>query len=647
MPVISADVLFSTSGPTPGSNLVSVHASTSLYLAAADGAPLTNGAFEDAIYPLTPAHPAAFVPLGCPDTAGTFTIHEVQYDPDGTLAVLAVDYDVWCTGMWNMESRGAIRFHSSFPVKAVLSTPESLELGAVSTADTASGTVTVRNIGTAPVAITRADVVGSAADSWAITADACADLTLPVGEACTFVAEVHPQTFGELPAMAVVISDAFVPSTASARLRATGLTATTITINTGDRQPIAGLQFPLCVVATPVVDRGIVDLWLDDVYLGRISLVDSTTDCIHVMNGVSAGVDHHAHASFYSMSGTATAGTADLVFRAADVTGTVVSLSKARTYTDDPVTITGAVTAPPSVTGGTLTLTDNTTMTVLGMVTVSPSVKSLTIKPALAAGDHYIVAEYSGAPGFGPSAAGAYLQVLPDNGVALLATTPGAVTFYPYRDGYRDTVQVGGTLDEPATATIAIYRPTGTRLVKASLGWKTGVYRYTWSGRTGTGSLLPTGKYRVVQTLRDRTGHVRTVTSYITLSRKRLYTYTTYLNKSIDQAAANTNSWIGWQFRMPSATVYKKITFQAYGRSRVFGGLHLGGVDFRECPLANGWGPGCVSSWGGIGLSNGWYSKGLSTSYNRSGRYVRGIVSASGSGVIYKARLKVVYAILK
>ena len=76
-------------------------------------------------------------------------------------------------------------------------------------------------------------------------------------------------------------------------------------------------------------------------------------------------------------------------------------------------------------------------------------------------------------------------------------------------------------------------------------------------------------------------------------------------------------------------------------------GIDMGGVDFRLCGRSTTWSTSCVASWGGVGGTTAWYSKSLFTTHNRLGRYVRGMVMASGSGVVYKARLKVIYGILK
>ena len=109
-----------------------------------------------------------------------------------------------------------------------------------------------------------------------------------------------------------------------------------------------------------------------------------------------------------------------------------------------------------------------------------------------------------------------------------------------------------------------------------------------------------------------------------------------------------TTSWFGYQFSLPSATIYKSLVFSIYGRSTTVPGIVIGAVDNRICPITStSWDPGCVGSWTGVGFSTAWYSKSLSTTYNRSGLYVRAFAAANGAGGVAKARLRVAYGILR
>jgi hypothetical protein len=163
------------------------------------------------------------------------------------------------------------------------------------------------------------------------------------------------------------------------------------------------------------------------------------------------------------------------------------------------------------------------------------------------------------------------------------------------------------------------------------------------------GVALAGGKYRIVQSLRDTTGHTLTTSSTVALSKKRLITHTAYLYKTARQYSKRASDWIGWQFTLPSATVYKTLSFGVYGKSTVVPASYYGAWDTRLCSFAGGWSPGCANPVKTLGFSLAWYSSSLSTRYNRSGRYVRGFAFASyaGGGAVVRVRLKVVYGVLR
>ena len=51
-----------------------------------------------------------------------------------------------------------------------------------------------------------------------------------------------------------------------------------------------------------------------------------------------------------------------------------------------------------------------------------------------------------------------------DTGVAVSGVGVAYSTFYPYKDNYRDTVAIRGTLLEPASVTIKVYSSTGRKV---------------------------------------------------------------------------------------------------------------------------------------------------------------------------------------
>ena len=116
------------------------------------------------------------------------------------------------------------------------------------------------------------------------------------------------------------------------------------------------------------------------------------------------------------------------------------------------------------------------------------------------------------------------LVVTPDAGVHPVDTGVSASVFYPTKDGYRDTVEIKGTLLDRARVSIAIYSVATKKKVRSvELGQQLDQYSWSWNGRSNSGSLQPAGKYRVVQSFKDAAGHTATATAYTTISPKRLH----------------------------------------------------------------------------------------------------------------------------
>ena len=251
--------------------------------------------------------------------------------------------------------------------------------------------------------------------------------------------------------------------------------------------------------------------------------------------------------------------------------------------------------------------------------------------------------------------------------------------FYPYKDGYRDTVTVRGNRLEPLSVAIRIYSSTGALVKSSSFSRAAGSYRYAWNGRTSSGALRPSGKYRVVQTLTDAAGTTKAFTSYVSLSHKRIVLKTAYVTKlgssvsakgdegsgSIATSTSNgyvrltgkyPGGWVGvgYQFTIPSATLYKSIAFQVYSKGPLVAASNqIGLQSFATCPYSSSssWYEDCFNHWAGIGGSAttpSWKTASGHVTNNRYNRTVRGMVSVNaGTFYIYKARVKVVYGVLQ
>jgi hypothetical protein len=250
-------------------------------------------------------------------------------------------------------------------------------------------------------------------------------------------------------------------------------------------------------------------------------------------------------------------------------------------------------------------------------------------------------------------------------------------TFYPYRDGYEDTDAIKGTRGETIGVTIRIYNPSGALIRTVTIGSGTGSYSYSWNGRNSAGTEYAAGAYKITQTLKDSAGTSKTYTNSVYLSHKILYTYSKAIAHYGSSVAAkgtiapgtisfNTTShytvlktgsggWagVGWEFTLPSATIYKSIKFQIYAK----GGLgvpptDIGMQNFKTCPYvaSTTWDVSCFDRMVGVGNqgTTAWYTTYGYVTTNRSGNRARGIISdGAGTWYVYKVQVVVTYGILK
>jgi hypothetical protein len=334
---------------------------------------------------------------------------------------------------------------------------------------------------------------------------------------------------------------------------------------------------------------------------------------------------------------------------------------------------TSPIANPPQL-SGTVTFRDGAT--IVGSIDVGTSYE-ITL-PSMTVGPHSLTVEYSGDAFYGGStSAPQVVSITPDT---VEATSVGIeyTSFYPVVDGYRDLDRIRGSRIEPLSVSIRIYNSSNGLVRSVSLARAAGAYSWAWNGRTSSGTLLAAGKYRVVQTLTDAFGTKKSFTSYATTSWKKLVSHTTYVTKAgsaisakgtggtakltlststgVAKLATGSNGFVivGYQFTLPSATVYTSLAFQVYGRSYLSAPPNEIAVqNFHVCPYSStgAWNEACFERWRGMGTASGalaWTSVAASPTYDRYGRTVRGLVDASvGTVYVYKVRVKVTYATLQ
>jgi len=249
---------------------------------------------------------------------------------------------------------------------------------------------------------------------------------------------------------------------------------------------------------------------------------------------------------------------------------------------------------------------------------------------------------------FATSTSAAFPITISSNVVEATGLQATWTTFYPYKDGYRDTTTLRGRRAEPASVAVKVVSPTGKTVKTASVALGTGAWGVPWNGRNSIGTMLAAGRYTVKQTVTDALGAKVTFTSYVTLSAKRLYTYTKAFKKTVAQRSAGSLSagWLGWKFTLPSATVYKKVVFAVYGKSGTPRGI-FGPHDYTYCPSTTAWDYRCTWPYTTFPGSASWKSLAGSVSRNRHGTTVRMYAIGGYRTSVLYARVTVTYGVLK
>jgi hypothetical protein len=144
---------------------------------------------------------------GCYEHTGSFTIHELSMSWPEVYS-LSASFEQTCAETPGETLYGEIRYNAAGDFKAADVTPFTVDFGQ---ADNGTGTatreVTVKSIGTLPVELRTADIVGPAASVFTIESNACTGVTLQPRESCTLGVSARPNTNGILRARLRVADD--------------------------------------------------------------------------------------------------------------------------------------------------------------------------------------------------------------------------------------------------------------------------------------------------------------------------------------------------------------------------------------------------------------------------------------------------------
>jgi Bacterial Ig-like domain (group 3) len=444
------------------------------------------------------------------------------------------------------------------------------------------------------------------------------------------------------------------------------LTPTTTTLGVPDLDPApAGHASTLVAVVAPAAS-GNVTFYDNDVAVETVALTGSST-ATHIVPAGSPPGKHSIRAEYRG----------DLTHER--------SLSEPRVVTVGPrqVAVVLGISGPRDATGatarqgdvlrvaidvqdagttGSLGVTGTVTVWVDGTVTAAITYPAVAVAylstAAWPIGPRSVVARFEPGTGTGTgtgtdhaagSSSAAVVRVTENvaDAVGLKASYP---TFYPYRDGYRDTTVLRGQRDETAKVEVWVRSAKGRLVMHDTLPFGIGPWGVTWDGRDDTGRILAAGRYTVKQTVTDAVGASRTFTSSVTLSHKRLHTYTVTLKKSHSEATVNratSEGWVGWKFTLPPATVYRKVVFAVHGASGTPKGT-FGPHDYDACPSTATWDwSACMSPYGTFPATTSWKSVVGSVGQNRHGTTVRLYAVGGYRTAVQYARVTVTYAILK
>jgi hypothetical protein len=212
----------------------------------------------------------------------------------------------------------------------------------------------------------------------------------------------------------------------------------------------------------------------------------------------------------------------------------------------------------------------------------------------LSAGTHQVIAIFTGSAAFSGSASPpTAITIAADTIVRASGVSVSHATIYPVTDGVGDTINIRGRTEERTSITIAIINSAGKRVRSIGLGTKIGAYSTNWNGRTSSGTIVPAGRYTVMQTLVDLRRNRLVVSSPLVVSHKRLvniegeitrtgldftregsegfgFVFEKGSNDSVHVWGNVSPDWafVSYTFRVPSSTRYTRIRFEVEGEAQ-------------------------------------------------------------------------------
>jgi len=243
------------------------------------------------------------------------------------------------------------------------------------------------------------------------------------------------------------------------------------------------------------------------------------------INISAIGVGDYTLSATFPATGTWAGGTGSVQIQVRQATATTLSTNRTTAYVGEAPIELQAFVVVAGCPWGSVTLLDDTgggPQEIAAMTAAYCNDSGVTFVYApgpLAIGAHVLRARYDGGPSLASSTSAPVTITVAADTAVHASFKPSLSTVYAYRDGYRDTVTLGGRLDEKATVTVRVYSSGGTLKRSWPLGTKAiGAYGVKWNGTTKSGTKVPAGKYTVKASFKDVLGHTRTISGTVTVS---------------------------------------------------------------------------------------------------------------------------------
>ncbi len=332
------------------------------------------------------------VSLGACTGNGPFTIHDIAFTADGDLELVDADFRIACS---SGVVSGSIRYGSERDTIALDQTSDVLHYGTRTIgARPASRSVSFSNFGSVATTLGTATLTGDGAPDYEVAYDACAGVTLQVGESCAvsmvFRAQEREQRFAALS-----VPDETARGSRQVRLSGYGQEVVTIALHAAV-VPAFGPGPATIVVTTSPADANMAAVLVDGVPVSGGTSVLVPPDSREDSRTVTLQPGRHRIEAIYPTGGWFVAPPPQAITVDVGI-ATALDLD---TVTDDGVAAGESATLRATLAAvvpvqGTLRIRDGATGAVLAARSVSGATTSTTATVTKPIGTHHFTAEFT------------------------------------------------------------------------------------------------------------------------------------------------------------------------------------------------------------------------------------------------------------